>query len=182
MKFINYIKKTFLVSLVLTAILILWLVFTDLMNPTLIKWIGLTFYISIISSGLIVLQNFSMMLSKFSKLTLPAFGFALIIYFALTLFITSFSSQLMNLVGFSILFLMSIQLNILGWSKVNHTFFIKLLFLISLLTNLFLASIFFFKIDLYELKPFLLLSVLISFSLLITGVLIHNKREISQVD
>ena len=182
MKLIYYIKKTVLFSLILTAILTVWLIITDIMNPVLIKWIAFVFYISIISSGLIILENFSIKLSKFSKLTIPTFGFVLIVYFSLILFLASFSNQIMLLIGFSIIFLMSIQLNILGWSKSNHTFLIKLLFLVSLLTNLFLASIFFFKIDIYEIKPFLLLSTLISFSLLISGVLIHNKKEILQVD
>jgi hypothetical protein len=182
MELTYYIKKTVLVSLIITAILTVWLMLTDFMNPALIKWIAFTFYISIISSGLIILQNFSIKLSKFSKLTIPVFGFGLVVYFILILFLPDFSNQILNLIGFSIIFLMSIQLNILGWSKTNHTFLVKLIFLISLLTNLFLASVFFFKIDMYEIKPYLLVSILISFSLLIIGVLIHNKKEIPQID
>jgi len=172
----NYIKNIAFTSIIITLTLVLWLVFTDVLNPVLIKWTAFSFYLSILSSGLIILNNYSLTLSKASRITITSFGIGLLIYFGLVLFSTSFSNQIYNLIGLSILFLMLIQLNILGWSKQNHSIGIKLLFLFSLLSNLFISSIFFFSIDLYEIKPFLISSILISFSLLIVGIIIHNKK------
>jgi len=182
MNLIAYIKKTALISIASTLILTLSLIFTEIMNPVLIKWILFLFFTSLISSGILILHSYSLILTKIHKLVIPLFGIILIIYFALILLSVHFSSQIYYLIGLFIIYIMTIQLNILGWSKQKHTIGIKLLFLFSLLSNLFLSSIFFFKIDPYEIKPFLILSIFISLSILIICVFIHNKRINSPID
>jgi len=182
MNLFDYIRKILLTSIGATLLLLLLLIFTEIMNPTLIKWILFSFFISLISSGILILQSYSLILTRIHKIILPLFGITLIIYFALILSSVYFSSQIYYLIGLFIIFIMTIQLNILGWSKQKHTIGIKLLFLFSLLSNLFLSSIFFFKIDLYEIKPFLILSIFISLFILIIGVFIHNKRISTPVD
>ena len=176
MNFIYYIKKSVLFSILLTLILSLTLVFTELLNPTLIKWIAVVFFISLISSSLVILHNYSSSLSKMTKLFIPVFGLLLVIYLALILFSINFANQLPYLAGSFMIYVIFIQLNILGWSNKKHTIGIKLLFLLSLLSNLFLSSILFFKIDIYEIKPFLISAILISFFLLLIGIYIQNKK------
>jgi len=182
MNLIDYIKKAVLTSIVSTLILLLSLIFTGLMNPLLIKWTLFSFFISLVSSGIHILHSYSLILTRIHKIILPLFGITLIIYFALILSSVYFSSQIYYLIGLFIIYIMTIQLNILGWSKQKHTIGIKLLFLFSLLSNLFLSSIFFFKIDLYEIKPFLISSIFISLFILMIGVYIHNKRINKPID
>jgi len=182
MNLIDYIKKILLTSIGSTLLLLLLLIFTEIMNPILIKWILFSFFISLVSSGILILQSYSPTLTKIHKLIIPLFGILLTIYFFLILFSAQFSSQIYYLIGLFIIYIMTIQLNILGWSKQKHTIGIKLLFLFSLLSNLFLSSIFFFKIDLYEIKPFLISSIFISLFILMIGVYIHNKRINKPID
>lgn len=178
----TYLKKINLFSIISTLILSIALFFTDILNPVLIKWIALLFYISVISSSLLLLFKYSKTLSKTTELIIKLFSLFLIILFTLTLFIRSLSPYWNTIIGLSIIFLMVVQLNILGWSKSRHHFSTKLLFLLSLISNLFLSSIFFFKIDFYEIKPFFILSILISASLLLLGVFIQTKKLSKSVD
>jgi len=182
MNVMNYMSKTVIFSILTTFVLLLTLLFTTILNPVLIKWIVLSFFLSIISSGLHILNTHSIIKSKIHTVFIPLFGFSLVIYLGFILFFINFANQFHGLIGLFIIFLMFIQLNILGWSTQKHTIWIKLLFLVSLVSNLLLSSIFFFKIDFYEIKPLLITSTLISFSLLIIGIIIHNKRVNHSLD
>ena len=95
--------------------------------------------------------------------------------------IISFLSKWNELIGITIIYLLIIQLNILGWSKKEHSFLLKIAFFVILICNLFLAFVYFFKIDVFNIRPFLIITVILSVLFLIIGVLSTPKDKIESL-
>ena len=165
--------KTF--SIITTIILVLIMFFGSILNALLIKFTLISFYTSIITSGLVILKKYATSLKPIVFKLITIFGCLLIIFLVSILF----SSDLLKLwelfFGLNLLFILIIQLNILGWSKPKHHILYKTLFFLAIVTNTFLASIFFFNISLSELKPIILIAIITSFVIFIIGV--TTKKE-----
>ena len=177
MNLYKYIQRINVSSILISIVLIIVLQIVNTLSPTLIKWIALLLTISIVSSGLIILIKFSKKLSKNTLYVITSLGIFIIIFSLLILF-SKHMVELWNiLLSVFIIFLLMIQLNTLGWSITNHHFLIKILFLISLISNLFLASVFLLKLGIYEIKPYFTAALLISFIIQMIGVFIQNKTS-----
>ena len=173
----KHIKIINLSLIILSIILLSIIIFFGNINTLLLKSTIITFYSSLIVSGLIILNTYTPTLKRKTIIGIQSYVVFLIL-FALTIFFSeSFFDKTWNiLTTLTLVYILIIQLNILNWSGKSHTFLNKILFLLSLVSNIFLASIFLFKIDFYELKTSIISSFIISFSVFIIGLLTPNNK------
>lgn len=82
------------------------------------------------------------------------------------------------LIGTSVLFLLAVELQLLGWTKTKQPLLVKLIFLLSILSNLFLAFILFFKVALLSLYPIIIGACVISILVLFYGLYIRKPNHI----
>jgi hypothetical protein len=164
-------------TVALTAISVIIMTLQSDFHANLFKLGTFLFYTSILLSGNFVVIQFTNKTSLKTLRIITFLNLILIIFSGLILFDTIlFSSAWQILLGVSILYILTIQLTILGWTNDNHSIFHKVLFLIILLTNLFLASVFLFTIDTFELQPLILTSVIISALFLFVSTYINSKK------
>jgi hypothetical protein len=135
------------------------------------------FYISIILSADLLLIRYANTTKDNLKTIIIYMSIGLMTFASLTIFdIIAFSNLWHILLGITIVFLLIIQLNILGWSQEKHSLILKLAFFIVLISNLFLATVFLFKIDFYTFKPILIGTTITSVLFLLVGV-INTPKE-----
>jgi hypothetical protein len=169
-------------SILLTLICIATLVFLNDISSTLVLFTTFLLYSSIILSGNTLLIKYANTTHQKIKTSIILLGFILIGFSFFVFFdIISFISKWNLLIGLSVIYLLIIQLNILGWARENHSFLLKIAFTIILISNLFLASIFFFRLNIYSLRPFLIGTILISIVFLIIGVIVTPKDKITSI-
>jgi len=182
MKVFKSIYYLTLVSIILTIICATTLFFLTDFSSTLVLLTTFLFYSSIILSGNALLIKYSNTTHQKVKVSIIILGFILIAFSVFVFFdIISFISKWNLLIGLSILYLLIIQLNILGWAKENHSFLLKIAFAIILMSNLFLASVFFFKLNIFTLRPYILGTTLASILFLIIGVVVTPKDKIISI-
>ncbi|PZE17933.1 hypothetical protein DNU06_04760 [Putridiphycobacter roseus] len=110
-------------------------------------------------------------------------GFSLIGYALLVLFnVLSFEKAWFILIGLSILFLLAIELQLLGWTIKQQPFYMVILIALSLLSNLFIAFLFLFKLSFPVLIPFVYLSGTISMLIFFYGLYFYQPKQISNKD
>jgi len=146
-------------------------------HAQLFKLTTFLFYTSILLCGNFILNYYNTKISDRVIVLITFFNFGLIIFSGLILFdIIPFSKYWHIIIGISILYFLSIQLNLLGWSTNKHSLLNKIVFLIVLLCNIFLASVFLFKLENFEFKPFILIAIIISVIFLFIGVYNSSKK------
>ena len=166
-----------LLTIILTLASGLVMVFQNDFHAHLFKLASFLFYASILLSGNYIVISFTNKTSIRILRLITLFDLILIVFSGLILFdIISFSDSWHIILGISILYILIIQLTILGWSNDKHTILHKILFLIVLLTDLFLASIFLFKLDVFELQPLIMTSLIISGLFLFVSTFINSKK------
>ncbi len=179
MKLYKSIYYLTIITVIATIIVGSSLVLSSDFSSKLVLIATILFYASIIFSGNALLIKYANTTHQKIKLSIIIIGFLLIGFSFLVFFdVISFISQWNLLIGLSIIYLLIIQLNILGWAKENHSFLLKIAFTIILISNLFLASVFLFKINIYALRPYLIATTIISIAFLIIGILATPKDKI----
>ena len=177
MKLNKTISRTALLSIILTIVSVIVMAFQTNFHAHLLKLATFLFYSSILLSGNYILITFSKSTSKKVVQFITLFDFLLIIFSGLVLFdIISFSDTWHLIIGISMLYILSIQLNLLGWSKEKHSLIHKIMFLIVLVSDLFMASIFLFKIDDYGYRPLIITSLLLSALFLLLGIYFNTRK------
>lgn len=166
-----------IITIALTLISGLIMVLQTDFHAQIFKLATFLFYTSILLSGNYVVIHFTNKTSLRTLRIITFLNLILITFSGLILFDTiPFTSSWHIIIGITMLYILVLQLTILGWTNDNHTILHKVLFLIILLTNLFLASVFLFKIDVYQLQPLILVSVLVSAIFLIASTYINSKK------
>jgi len=179
MKFYKSIYYLTIISVLLTVVCGIILIAQTDFTAKLLLLTAFSFYASIILSGNALLIKYANTAHQSIKISIIIVGFILITFSAFVFFdIISFISKWHILIGLSVVYLLIIQLNILGWAKENHSFLLKVAFTIILISNLFLASIFFLKLNVYTLRPYLIGTTIVSILFLILGIIVTPKDEI----
>lgn len=177
MKIAKIISKTTLLTIILTIISVIVMSFQDNFHAHLFKLATFFFYSSILLSGNYVLVTFAKSTSPKIIQLITISDFFLIVFSGLVLFdIIPFSTSWHLILGISILYILSIQLNLLGWSGNKHSIIHKMIFLIVLLSDLFLASIFIFKINNYGFRPLIITCVILSTLFLLVGIYFNSRK------
>lgn len=137
-------------------------IYQNVVNASLVK-INLFF----LYTSFLVLSNFlfstTFQHKKSSLIILTIVDLVLLTFAFLTIYdIINFIAYWHILIGVTLFYLMIIQLNLIGWSHNKHTLFQKILFLLMLLSNLFLVSLFLFKINLYVFQPVLVTATIVA--------------------
>ncbi len=182
MKIFKSIYYLTIISVLLTLFCATYLLMSDDFASKIVLLTTFLFYSSIILSGNALLIKYANTTHHKIKASIIILGFALIIFSIFVFFdFISFISKWNFLIGLSVIYLLIIQLNILGWAKENHSFLLKIAFAIILISNLFLASVFFFKLNTYTLRPYLIGTTIISILFLILGIIVTPKDRITSI-
>lgn len=104
-------------------------------------------------------------------------GISLIIG-ALIIFFGWFGSSVLwhIIIGGSIIYLLLIELQLLGWTNNKQSIFVKIIFAIAFISNLFLASLFLFKIPIAFLKPLIFSASIFSILALFYGLYYYQPN------
>jgi len=166
-----------IVLFVITCVMAFINIYQNVINANLVK-INLFF----LYTSFLVLSNFlfsTTFLHKKSSLIILTIVDILLLTFAfLTIYdVINFIAYWHILIGVTLFYLMIIQLNLIGWSHNEHTLFQKILFLLMLISNLFLVSLFLFKINLYIFQPLFVAATITALVSLLLGYFIQNKNK-----
>lgn len=174
-KIITYLTP---ISILLTAILGIVLISQSEISGIIALMTFFVFYISIILSADLLLIRYANTTKNSLKTVIIYVSASLITFASLAIFdIITFSSLWHILLGLTIIFLLIIQLNILGWAQEKHSLILKLAFFVVLISNLFLATVFLFKIDFYTFRPIIIGTTITSIVFLLVGV-INTPKEV----
>ncbi len=182
MKIFKSIYYLTIISVLLTVICITYLLMSDGFASKMVLFTTFLFYASIILSGNALLIKYANTTHQKIKASIIILGFLLIGFSVFVFFdFISFISKWNFLIGLSVIYLLIIQLNILGWAKENHSFLLKIAFAIILITNLFLSTVFFLKLNIYALRPYLIGTTIISVAFLVLGIIVTPKDKITSI-
>ena len=173
-KIINILSITFFV-LTIGGLIVLFI--QEDFHAYLLKFTAFTFYASILLIGNTILFKYDSKITETVIKLITFFDFGLITFSGLILFdIIPFTESWHVIIGITIFYLLSIQLNLLGWSTNKHNILHKIVFLMVLLANLFIAAVFLFKINQFEYRPYILIAICISLFFFFVGVFNHRKK------
>ncbi len=154
------------------------LFFQDNFKSIILKLTCFLFYCSILLIGNLILISNTKSTSKVIVNIITAIDASLIILGLLILLdVLSFINFWHTILGISILYITSLQLNLLGWSQHKHAIINKIYFFLILCVNLFLAAIFFLKLNRNILDPFILIAVIISACFFVLGTYSASRKK-----
>ena len=179
MRLKRIVSLTSLISSVLTVSLFAFVYFQNNISSTLVQF-GLFFlFTSALGFGNLALWEFNSSASGQLKKILTVINFSLVFFAGLISFnIIPFGSTWHILTGLGIIYLLTVQLQLLGWSYERQSLLNKIVLALVLLSNLFLAALFIFRLDYYQLRPLIILSVLIAILAIFYGLYFSSNKTI----
>lgn len=176
-------KKQFLnifigISVVLTIILALLVLFQISLDPILIKSLLFFGFSSTISLLMYLLMTQCHTCPPRLEKLLFYVGFSLIIS-AFIIFFGWFGASILwhTLIGAGVIYLLMVELQLLGWTNIKQSILIKITFGIALVSNIFLASIFLFKMPAISLKPLIFSATTLSILCLFYGIYHYQPKQ-----
>jgi len=143
-----------LIILICTFAVFTIIYFQNDINATLVQLGLFLMFCATLFVGNFALFEFNTSTSIKLKTNLTYLNFGLSLVAGLVFFdLIPFEQFWTILVGIGILYLLSIQLQLLGWSGKKHNLIYKVIFLLVLISNLFLAALFLFQLDFHQLRP-----------------------------
>ncbi len=136
-------------------------------------------YTSMLLSLNYILIEYCYTIPKTIKKVLVLIGLGLILFAAVVLFnLLPFEHFWFIIIGLSILFILAIELQLLGWTIKQQPFYLVLLLALSLLSNLFIAILFFFALSFPFLNPFIYISGVVSLLIFFYGLYYYQPKQI----
>ncbi|MFK8038004.1 MAG: hypothetical protein AB8B74_06930 [Crocinitomicaceae bacterium] len=166
-----------LINVSLSVVLGFIVLFQFSINPVLIKslfFFGFSSTVALLM-GLLITECH----------TCPPFLEKLLFYIGLSLILCAFviffglfgTGMLWHvIISAGIIYLLMVELQLLGWTDIKQSILIKITFAIALLSNLFLAYIFLFKVSTLSLKPIIFSASALSIISLFYGLYIYQVK------
>jgi len=178
MHLFKWVKHATLISISLSIMMLIIMFIRSEFSGAEIKSAMFLVYASALFSLNYILITYCYTIPKNIKKILVYTGLGLIVFAALIIFNILAFNQFWNvLVGLSILFLLAIELQLLGWSMKKQPFTSILMLCLSLLSNLFIATLFFFKLSFYFLTPFIYISGVVSMLIFFYGLYFYQPKQ-----
>ena len=146
--------------------------------PILFKLFLFTSYTSFILALMYALVHYCKTCpDKFKRMLIFA-GFSVILVGFITFFGIFNTYAFWNItVSLAILYLLMIELQLIGWTDVKQSIKVKITFAMALVSNLFLAYIFMFKISNHSLLTFIYTAGLTSIAMLFYGIYFYQPEK-----
>ena len=177
MNFKKIIRPGALISVTLTIIICGILYFQNDANAIVIQSALFLMFSSILLVANYALYEYVASASSKLKKSLTIINLCVIGFGILTFFnILPFKNLWHILVGAGILFLLAVQLQILGWSKPKHNILTKIIYALVLMSNLFLAALFIFKLDYYQLNILVYITTFIGIASIFYGIYFCSSK------
>ncbi len=168
-----------LVSFIFTILTFTVIYFQDDINAIFVQFGLFMVFVSTLFFANFALFEFSVSTSLKIKRSLSITNFILSAISGLVFFdFIPFSSSWHILVGLGIVYLLTVQLQLLGWSGSRHSLLDKIIFTIVLVSNIFLAAIFIFRLDYFQLEALTYVAVAIAILSLLYGLYFKGIKTI----